>query len=274
MLQVTRAFGLAVALAVLAPKVAAADDAKERCVAAYEDAQRLRKAADLTGAREKLSICANDACPELARQDCTTWLREVDASMPTIIVSARDEAGTDIETFRVIVDDQLLPVRAGLATEVNPGAHRLRIEADGFSNYEAPLVANEREKGRLIRATLHPKAASVLVVTTPTVTKPTTDVTADAPSWPWPYAAGAVALGFLTVGIVYDAIGSSDLQHLRNTCAPNCAQAQLDSVKNSMAIGDGLLVAGLVTAVAAVVLWFVRPSAPKAASFFPLRGSF
>ena len=100
----------------------------QACVEAYETAQTLRHETKLRAAREMLAVCSRDLCPPAIRLDCVAWLREVDAALPTVIVSARDGAGTDVPDVEVYVDDQLLTSSLdGRPFDVDPGAHRLRV---------------------------------------------------------------------------------------------------------------------------------------------------
>ena len=62
---------------------------KAECVAAAQDAQDLREKNELQAAREKLLICAREACPKIVRVDCAKWLDEVQTSMPSIVVRAK-----------------------------------------------------------------------------------------------------------------------------------------------------------------------------------------
>ncbi|HEY6462313.1 MAG TPA: hypothetical protein VIY73_19230, partial [Polyangiaceae bacterium] len=102
-----RASLLALALAgAAALSLAHAANASEReaCFSAAESAQRVRAQGHLLDAREKLRVCAHPTCPAAVRDDCTTWLAEVEEELPSIVVHARDAAGNDVADVRVLVD--------------------------------------------------------------------------------------------------------------------------------------------------------------------------
>jgi hypothetical protein len=86
-----------VAILVLAsmPRGARADSA-EACMLAAEKAQNLRNAGKLSDAKGELSLCVRERCPALVRRDCTQWMGEVLAMLPTVVPGARDAKGRDL----------------------------------------------------------------------------------------------------------------------------------------------------------------------------------
>ncbi len=235
-----------------AARPARADDVtKEQCVASYENAQRLRKANDLVAARAQLVTCVNTSCPDLARQDCVAWLRDVDALMPSILVTARTAAGLDVAGARVFVDDHPLEAPTGVAANVNPGEHALRVEASGFTPYTTRIVVSEREQSRLIHVELAP--APVAIATPP---KTTTHA-------PFPIAATiftGVAVVSLGVGLAIDGVGVSNLDDLKHTCGPNCTpSSRLDDGKTTLLVGDAFIYGAIAAAAVATILFIVHP---------------
>ena len=80
----------------------------EACLAAYERSQELRLDGKFEASREQLSQCVDEGCPGLVRKDCSQWLGELDAAMPTIIFNARDAEGKDLVSARVRVDGNVM----------------------------------------------------------------------------------------------------------------------------------------------------------------------
>src|SRR5687767_14116999 len=80
-----------------------ADD-KIACVQAADAAQEHRTAGRLKDARTSLHVCARATCPALVRSDCTQWLSEVEASMPTIVIRAVGARSEDIADVQVDLD--------------------------------------------------------------------------------------------------------------------------------------------------------------------------
>jgi hypothetical protein len=156
------AFAVPALLALAAPS-ARADDAKKQCTAAYDQAQSLRDAHKLREAREQLRICSQPSCTAFIVKDCTEWLDEVERSLPTVVLSAKDGAGRDLLQVRVSVDGQpLAEVLDGKAVPVDAGPHTFRFEqADGASATQQVLV-KEGDKNVGVAAVLSREAPAAV----------------------------------------------------------------------------------------------------------------
>src|SRR5689334_3407740 len=87
-------------------QVARAQDG-EACSVAYARGQEERLAGRLYNARSAFQQCAVEACSAIAG-DCERWLKEVEADLPTLRVTVRDELGRPVEQLRVSIDDTLV----------------------------------------------------------------------------------------------------------------------------------------------------------------------
>jgi hypothetical protein len=240
MLVMRWTLSLLAALLLAWPAVVHADDAKARCVQGHVEGQRSRNAGDLLTARDKLRMCAHQSCPDLVRGDCVAWLREVEGQIPTLVFGARDPAGGDLTEVRVFVDGRQVQKRlAGTPVEVAAGEHLIRFEAANRLPVETKVIVALGEKDRLVRATLRPDS------------EPPAD-----PVRVLPWVVGGFGLAMATAGLVLDLVGTAELKGLRDECAPFCSSNDVDSTRNKIIVGDTLLIAGLVTAGAAV-LWLV-----------------
>ncbi|MGK3989380.1 hypothetical protein WME99_40415 [Sorangium sp. So ce136] len=254
------------ALAYLQPARAHAGDA-EACFTASEEGQRLRDEGQLREARARFISCGSAACPALVRSDCAGWLSDVTARLPTLILSAEDEQGQDVADVQVTVDGAPLAARLdGKAVEVDPGEHVLRFERAGSAPVALRLVVREGEKlrrisTRLVRSATPGGAAGA----------PREDRAASSPASALllPIALGGVAAAG---SVAYAALGLSaraDADRLRTTCAPRCAEADVDAVRTKIVganIAFGIGVAALGGAVAALLLRRADPAAPAAAA--------
>ncbi|WP_438022573.1 hypothetical protein [Sorangium sp. So ce233] len=276
------------ALACLQPARARAGDA-EACFTASEEGQRLRDEGRLREARARFIACGAAACPALVRSDCAGWLADVTARVPTLILSAQDEQGQDVADVQVTLDGAPLAARLdGKAVEVDPGEHVLRFERAGSAPVALRLVVREGEKLRRVSARLVRPATVRAGAATPgggAITRgggaiaPREDQAASPPasSLLLPIALGGVALAG---GVAYAALGLSaraDADRLRTTCAPRCAEADVDAVRTKVIAANvafGVGVAALGGAVAALLLRGPVPAAPAAAAVHvvPLRG--
>src|SRR5580704_5018677 len=76
-------------------------DEKQACSDAYQLAQTLRDQHKLVKAREQLRVCAAATCPGFISKECTGWLKDVDARVPSVVLTAKDAAGADVTDARV-----------------------------------------------------------------------------------------------------------------------------------------------------------------------------
>src|SRR5579871_1468603 len=123
-------------LQALLPRAARADE-KQQCIASSDQGQELRDNGNYRRAREAFAACARAACPALVRRDCAQWQADLEETWPSVIVSAKDERGNDLAEGRVLVDGEMLVAKLdGKPARVDPGEHKLRIEADGYPAIE------------------------------------------------------------------------------------------------------------------------------------------
>jgi hypothetical protein len=239
----------------------AADDDKQKCVAAYEDGQRLRKDGKLSAAREKFLFCAQDVCTA-ARKDCTIWLGEVEQLTPSIIPVATAD-GKDVVQVRILVDGIPLVDRLdGKAIRLDPGAHAFRFEAKGYLPHDEQILIREGEKNRRVAVRLVSENAPV----TPPVRPPVSivigpDVTKRNPTPAMTYVFGAIGIVGLGVFTGFALNGSAKQTELDDQgCKPRCPQSRVNSVKNNYLIADIALGASVASLSVAAILFFARGS--------------
>ena len=54
-----------------------------------------RRSGKLLAARAALLACSREICPDAVRGDCVDWLEDVNRSVPSVVVTARD-CGVDV----------------------------------------------------------------------------------------------------------------------------------------------------------------------------------
>ncbi|WP_437312016.1 hypothetical protein [Sorangium sp. So ce388] len=134
---------------------ARAQPSKRACAAAYERAQGLRRDGKLIAAREALIACSQPTCPAAAVADCGPWLAEVEKSLPSVVIAAREAGGRERLDVRVLVDGRLLAAALdGKALPVDPGPHTFRYEPAGGPAVEERVLIREGEKNRAITVVL------------------------------------------------------------------------------------------------------------------------
>jgi hypothetical protein len=191
----------------------------------------------MRAARNELLACASAECPSVVRKDCERWLDEVDASMPTWVLAAKDERGTDLMGARASVDGApVAEALTGKATPIDPGPHAVRFEHEGYGPVTVRVLVREGEKNRLVNGVLAPVAPAVPSSSLPPV------------AW----VSGSVAVAAAITWGVLGATAYSDYEHMKSTCAPTgtCASSAVDDVR---ARATGADVAMGVTLAAAAV---------------------
>jgi hypothetical protein len=277
---------LSVAIGALTTPDARASDEKQVCVRAVEHAQLVRLDGKLREARSGFVTCARAVCPDAIREDCTRWVAEVDASLPTVVVDAVWADGRDVAGLTVMLDGQPLPDAAtGRAVAVDPGTHAFRFEVPGALPIETRNVVREGEKNRILHITFAPIAPAGLAAAPVPAAAPApapissaapipaaiwhlevpNQRTPSAPRRPIPTSAlvvGGFALagfgGFAYAGLS----GTGQLNYLRSTCAPSCNPATVTSARQEILIGDVLGYFALAAAGVATWLVVTRPVVP------------
>src|SRR5690349_12545817 len=139
--------GLAILLGASAPlavAVAARAETKEECSALYDGTQTLREKGHLREARQRALACSTSSCGVHVRKDCTRWLAEIEASLPTIVFTAQDGKGAETAAVRVTVDGRLLSERLdGNAVAIDPGERTLLFELEGSEALEKRVVIRQ-----------------------------------------------------------------------------------------------------------------------------------
>ncbi len=250
-----------------APPSALAQD-KQTCAAAHEEAQVLRLKGNLKGSREKLKSCSRDACPALVRNDCVTWLDQVERSMASIVVEAQ-KGGSDLVDVRVYFDGVLVASRLnGKAIEVEPGEHLLRFETGGAKPLQRQVVIREGEKSRLVSVRFDDGSAASKPPPPPAAPGPVApEPELERPVPPGVYVFGALGLAGLAGFATFGLIGKGEVSDL-DKCKPACERDEVDSARNKYLLANASLSVGGAALVGAGVWYLLRPSeeVPAAAS--------
>jgi hypothetical protein len=241
-------------LAVCLAAPAAAEDAdRQACLAAADKGQALLKERKLVDAREALASCARDVCPGLVKRDCTGWLEQAQAAMPTIVVAARDAQGRDVVDGRVVLDAETAdrPLD-GKALEIDPGPHTIKVLRLGREPVTQSVVVRENEKGRTIVLQLEPLAPPPAPVRADVAPPPSTPAIA-------PLVLAGVGLTAGAVGAYFGIKGLSDRSSLGcQSGSGGCAHADYTQVQREFVVADVALGVAVVSVAAAAILYFAQ----------------
>jgi hypothetical protein len=238
----------------------AAPPSKEACISAFDQGQQQKRGGHLREAREKLLVCSQQECPSVVRADCADVLKQVDAAQPTIVLKASDAKGTDLTDVSVDLNGQKLASSLdGRAIPVDPGKLSLIFRRAPWQPVTVEAVIAEGEKGRIVSAVLGPPAAKKEETPRP--------VTPTAPAPQRSTVGWAVPIGFAVLGVGAIAIGGvtrlslgSDVDDRKsgpNACAPNCSQADRDSLSSDLVLANVMFGVGIGSLALAAVSWFV-----------------
>ncbi len=248
----------------------AQDEAKQRCLDAYEAGQRLQRESKLIEAKENLVFCGSSECPAVMHADCQHWLAQVQASTPTVVFGIETASGAAATSSNVTIDDGDPIPLDGRAIEVNPGRHRVTFSADGLEPQSKGFVFAEGEKLR-----------REVVVLSPPLLPGVNGVPAETPAPPveWAPAPGFTVTAPMIIAASAAVVGGVGFAYFGSTarandsslddCSPNCSQARVDGVKRDYLFANlslGLGAAGLVSGAVLVGLEYRASRAPRAAS--------
>lgn len=263
---------LAAATSIAASSLHASADETRECVDAHYKAQELRAARKLTGARDRLVRCSATSCPRLVQKECADLLAELQKSLPSVVFSAKDEAGADCLDAAVSVDGQQVTERIdGSAVVIDPGPHAITFRRPGGAPVEQKILVNEGEKDRIVRAVLPDRKPVFGPAPAPPLGSPSREAERpSAPSEPttrpWApilVAAGASALSLASFAY-FGLRGQAAKDRLSSTCRPagTCSSDEVDRARTQLIVADVSLVVSLVSAGVALYFLLQKPHAP------------
>jgi hypothetical protein len=231
---------------------------KEACIAAFDEAQRLRRAGSLRISREQLVICSQQECPAVVRADCAGVLREVESAQPSIVLKAADPSGNDLTDVSVELGGaKLTTTLDGRALAVDPGKLSLVFTRAPWKPVTVEVVVAEGEKGRIVQAQFGTPTSKPLGATRPADKR-------SVAGWAVPAGLAAMsATAFTFAGLSRLSLGD-DADSLRTTCGPACPQADRDDLSDRLVRANVVFGIGVTALAAAVLTWFVL--GPKPAS--------
>lgn len=236
---------LAVLALLSAPALA---QTKQACVGAYTTGQVARTQQSWKAAREQFEICARPACPKTLRNDCGPWLAELVRTQPALLVQVRVPGGAPAGDATVTLDGEV--VAADQRVEVDPGKHSVKVERPGAVT-DSREVSVEPGEVRTITV--------ALVDATPAPPAPAPPPA--APSRALPIALGSVGVAGLGAFLGFGVAGNSARSSLdAEGCKPNCSTSSVSSIKTDYVVADVALGVGVVSAVAATILYFALPA--------------
>lgn len=235
----------------LAPAAAAEEASAEKlaCISALDAAQSLQSAHKLKDARASFVACSSDTCPGVVREDCARSLLDLDATMPSVVLSATVD-GHDAADARVSLDGaEIAGALDGRSIALDPGAHVARFERAGSAPVEVKFIAREGEKNRGV-------AASFVI---PRTSSPPRPVTAEGsrPIPVLPFVLGGAGLAAIGGGVFLRMNADSAAERLHGTCAPTCDPSERAALGDQLVLSNVALGVGAVALTASAVTWLL-----------------
>jgi len=252
-----RLVAIGLSLAILLPASRAMADAQQ-CIAENELATKRRAAGKLGEAKQHYLSCAAAECPPVVRDECQSLAQKMETSLPTLVFVLVDAKGNDVTGARVFVDDaKAAEPLDGHALVLDPGNHRINVEAPNGASIEQTVVAREGEKNRRVRIQLPAKQSVAEVDTGAAVS-----VRAKSPPSPVVWVLSGVAVvGLGSFG--YFGLTGKHQENDLSRCKPFCKDSEVDAMYRNYLIADVSLGVSLV---AASVAGYLLLSAPPGAA--------
>jgi hypothetical protein len=220
---------------------ASAAHADATCDTAYDQAQTFRDAKKLLEAREQLRACARATCPASVVKECTNWLSEIEARIPSVLLVATDAKGAALPNVSVTVDGAATPRSVdGTSWEMNAGQHTFTFQLPDGTKIDKTTVVVEAQKDQRIVVLVGPPPPK------PSILKPVG------------YVVGGVGVAGLILGAVTGglALAEKGSKCTNDQCTGNSANGILTLGK----VSTGAFVAGGILAAGGVTLILVAPS--------------
>lgn len=251
--------GLAAAAVIATPRASNAQQSERNaCRDAHEESQLLRRNGELLNARQKLRLCAAESCPNVVRADCVDWLAQVEPTIPSIVLGAKDGAD-EVYDVQVTMDGHPIAKQLdGKPIDIDPGVHSFRFTREGKPPIEQKTMVREGEKSHLVSATWNPVTA-----------QPTPSFQPEKPVVPMhrPIPASVYVLGGVGVlGVAsfayFGLTGNSKKNDLASSCKPFCTDEDVSGVSTRYLIGDISLGVGVGALLVGTVILLTRPEVP------------
>ncbi|HEY1959632.1 MAG TPA: hypothetical protein VGH28_28680 [Polyangiaceae bacterium] len=217
------------------------------CTAAFATASQRAVEGRLVEAREALIACSSESCPPAMRPICTANLVKLEARVPSIVVAAVGEDGTDVVGATLAIDGKSAGAVDGKAREVDPGPHAIRVQA-GDASATVSIVAREGERDRVVR---------VVMARPLRATPPVASSRRPVPASVWITSGVALVSAGIWAGFGITGLAKkSDL----DACKGHCAPSDVASTVTAFNVAD---VAGAIAVVALAVdliLFWTRPA--------------
>jgi hypothetical protein len=153
----------------------------------------------------------------------------------------------------------------GKPLALDPGVHAFRFEAKGAPAIEEQVVVRHGEKNRIYTVTMQTSDESGTI---PSDKSDERSATASPPILGYVLGGLGIAAGVTALYLVLDANG--DASNLRDTCAPQCKQSDVDDIEEQRVVGGVVGGVGGALLIAGIILVVTHRGADTSAARSPL----
>jgi hypothetical protein len=216
----------------------------ETCARDAVETQELRDRGALVEAKAKAAACVAVECPDAIRKDCGTWMSEIEARIPTVLVRVTNSEGLPMEMASVAIDGRAIALD-GRAIVLNPGRHTFTASAGGST--ELTTVLGEGERLRTI----------TLAISSPEPSHANRTAS---------FVLGGIGAAALLTGVVFEVLGTSAWSRMQSSCKPNCPADDIDRARTQVLVGDIALASSVVLLGIATYLYLTQATTPARAA--------
>jgi hypothetical protein len=245
------------------PTTDAEVDVKSACIDAFEQAQLERQSSHLVSAQKHLLACSQQGCGPSLMAECTHMYSEIDRALPSVVLSAHDEArDVDLTNVAVQLNGQpFSPSFDGTPIPIDPGEHEFVFVAAGHAPITRRVVIRTGDKYRLIsiifpapqvaaprRPAVEPKGP---VSTGGTRAEPSHEVSL------MPWVLGGVGVAGLGTAVTLRIVAGNDFDAMKQGCAARgCPESDIDTLQKKYLVSNVALGVGG-AALAGAALWYL-----------------
>lgn len=229
----------------------------EACLNAADQAQQMRDDGKFRSAREQMLVCVRDVCPGPVKRDCGDWLTQLDATAPSVVLTAK-EGNTDLTDVSVSMDGAVLADKLdGRPILMDLGTHTFKFSYQGQEKSES-VVISAGQKMRNISVQFGGASSGPSDTDDESGEKP---ATTEEKRSILPYVLGGVGVAAIGSFAFFGLSGNSQKSDLENSCGVthSCSDDDVSSVRTKYAIADISLGVGIVALGVATYL-LLKPS--------------
>lgn len=225
-------------------------------------AQTDRANGEYLSALERARACSQFQCSEALIRECISLYETLDASVPSLVFSAKGVDGSALVDVRVTMDGKpLLDKLDGKPVRLNPRAYLFRFEADGLPPTETYQTARVGDKNRLIEVVLgtppEPGSGEGSEATSATAPTPI-KIMRKRPVPVMSYVLGGVGVLALGTFGYLRLSGIADYNELNADCSPTCRPDQVEPIETKFRMSFVALGVGAAALGGAAALYLMR----------------